>query len=547
MPVQNPDLWWHLSAGRWMLEHRALPRADFLSWTRAGAPWVDFEWLTQVLYWLAWRAGGGPALLALRVAALGGVLGLGAWLVRLYGWGPAAQGLAALLLGVALYPLADLRPDNVSLLFFTGLLVALEARRLDLLKPRPAHWLAAAACFALWANLHLAFLYGLLLVAFYIAGDLADAYRPVISGTGRRGRLDRAADYFGLLALGGAATLLNPYSGQLYGVLTEHYAALRFLRDSICEWQMPDVTMPSFSGYWVVVIFSFGAALAHFVKTRATPLGLLGALLYFGLSSSSHQRHLSYLALTGVPFAFWAARDLGWTGRRAAWAGAVLAALSLARVADLAMMSVLVPGTPFVLEQHKSAADLLVREAAVLSRLRMYNGWGEGGYFGFRLTPEYKIFFDGRYIFHDLLFETRPALEKPERFEPFLDARGVDLVIFRRAPGSAFPETVKAKTKAVVPRPLYLRYLPPARWAYVHWDARDIVAVRRAAVSKEWLASRELRWLWADDWLRLDHQLREGAIEPAAVYAELKRVEAAAPDLKGFLKPLEDHLLLQPR
>ena len=42
-PVRDPDLWWHLSAGRFLRETLAIPRADWLSHTMAGKPWVDFE------------------------------------------------------------------------------------------------------------------------------------------------------------------------------------------------------------------------------------------------------------------------------------------------------------------------------------------------------------------------------------------------------------------------------------------------------------------------------------------------------------------------
>ena len=61
LPFANPDLFWHLNAARRIVETGAIPRADWLSYTRAGAPWVDFEWLSQLLWLGAFRgaAGGG--------------------------------------------------------------------------------------------------------------------------------------------------------------------------------------------------------------------------------------------------------------------------------------------------------------------------------------------------------------------------------------------------------------------------------------------------------------------------------------------------------
>ncbi len=58
LPIVNPDVFWHLSAGRWMAEHGGFPRADWLSATMAGRAWADFEWLAQLLWYGLERAFG---------------------------------------------------------------------------------------------------------------------------------------------------------------------------------------------------------------------------------------------------------------------------------------------------------------------------------------------------------------------------------------------------------------------------------------------------------------------------------------------------------
>ena len=45
--LNDPDSFWHLVIGRWMVEHVAVPRADMFSFTMAGAPWIAKEWLSQ--------------------------------------------------------------------------------------------------------------------------------------------------------------------------------------------------------------------------------------------------------------------------------------------------------------------------------------------------------------------------------------------------------------------------------------------------------------------------------------------------------------------
>ena len=39
-PLHNNDLWWHLAAGRWIVEHHAVPRTDVFSWTHFLGAWV---------------------------------------------------------------------------------------------------------------------------------------------------------------------------------------------------------------------------------------------------------------------------------------------------------------------------------------------------------------------------------------------------------------------------------------------------------------------------------------------------------------------------
>ena len=45
----DSDTWWHLRAGQWIVEHRAVPMADLFSHTRANAAWQYPGWLAEVL------------------------------------------------------------------------------------------------------------------------------------------------------------------------------------------------------------------------------------------------------------------------------------------------------------------------------------------------------------------------------------------------------------------------------------------------------------------------------------------------------------------
>src|ERR1700683_2766128 len=51
----DPDLWWHLRTGQWIVESGHIPHSDPFSFTRAGRPWVSHEWLTEVTFYELWE------------------------------------------------------------------------------------------------------------------------------------------------------------------------------------------------------------------------------------------------------------------------------------------------------------------------------------------------------------------------------------------------------------------------------------------------------------------------------------------------------------
>lgn len=77
------DSWWHVRAGEWMLDHRAVPMTDPFSFTFAGMPWHAHEWLSEVFFALAYRLAGWSGVMLLAGLAVGIAIGLlYQWLAR---------------------------------------------------------------------------------------------------------------------------------------------------------------------------------------------------------------------------------------------------------------------------------------------------------------------------------------------------------------------------------------------------------------------------------------------------------------------------------
>jgi len=71
--LSDPDLWWHLKTGAVIAATRHVPHVDPYSYSAAGKPWTAHEWLSELVLYGLWRAGGFAAILwfrALMVAAI---------------------------------------------------------------------------------------------------------------------------------------------------------------------------------------------------------------------------------------------------------------------------------------------------------------------------------------------------------------------------------------------------------------------------------------------------------------------------------------------
>ena len=119
--IQDPDFWWHLRVGRWMVENGRLPSHDLFTYTVPVHVWTDHEYLTEVLMWLVYSATGavGIAILFGLVTWAGFwliyrqvrrqpfvIVGLGLALGALAGWpiwGPRAQMITFALSCLELY------------------------------------------------------------------------------------------------------------------------------------------------------------------------------------------------------------------------------------------------------------------------------------------------------------------------------------------------------------------------------------------------------------------------------------------------------------
>lgn len=204
-PIIDPDIWWHLRVGQWVCEHRAVPMTDPCSAYGADKSWIAYSWFYEVLVYRLYETFGLAGIVAYRVAmSLAVVAALHRLIRRREPRFLVATGLTAAA-ALTLAPLFSERPWLFTILFTTLTLDVL----LDLRDGRVTigAWLLPIV-YALWANVHIQFVYGLLLLG--LACITLSCWR---CGLAKRCLL---------AALCLLATLANPYHVQLYRVVMEY-------------------------------------------------------------------------------------------------------------------------------------------------------------------------------------------------------------------------------------------------------------------------------------------------------------------------------------
>lgn len=159
--LPSPDLWWLLADGREIVHNGSIPQVDPFSWSAAGLPWHNDQWLAGWFFYQVWCLGGLSGLHLLKATLLTASLAL----ALQTGWRQLPRPEFAPLLGALGLCLACAEGRfffDVRAYLFTYLAITLLWRWLQRetpLKPGPTFLL-----FLLWSNVHGGVSGGLLLL-----------------------------------------------------------------------------------------------------------------------------------------------------------------------------------------------------------------------------------------------------------------------------------------------------------------------------------------------------------------------------------------------
>lgn len=233
--VLDPDIWWHLKVGDWILDHHAVPHTGILSRTAANRPWVAYSW--------------GYEVLLSRAYAWFGLIGIGVygtlltivvvyasyWMLRRLSGNFWIACIGAAIVCSAFLFNGMPRPFFFSIaLFAITLALLLEANRSANIKL--LYWLPLI--FLMWANLHIQFIYGLFLVGLFVGVNLVQrlvqSLRLAPDFLQAPSLPPTSLSIIGIACV--AATLGGPYFYHPYQVVLE-YSKAKFTYSVILELQ----------------------------------------------------------------------------------------------------------------------------------------------------------------------------------------------------------------------------------------------------------------------------------------------------------------------
>jgi hypothetical protein len=392
--LADGDTGWHIRAGEYILAHRQAPRADLFSFTKPGAPWCAWEWLSDVLFALAHRAAGlkGVVLLAGTVIACCLTLLFRHMLARGSGFFVA---LTACLLAAGASGIHFLaRPHLFTLLLLAGSLWLLGRDRRE---PGRAVWLLVPLT-ALWANLH----------AGFVALPVSIAVLAAAAAFERRG--DLARRYALLAAACSAGSLANPYGIGLHRHIVE-YLRSDWIRQAVDEFQSPRFRSESSVHFEILLFCGLLAAASLLRRARAGEALLVVVWAHAALVSV---RNVPVFAVVAAPIVaaeasrWWS----GWArGRPARSVVAILdrvgagfassARYTSAWPAVLLLVLAILPGHwPRDFPENKFPVGLVGRHEHAIAGARVFTSDQWGDYLLYRFGPPQAVFIDGRSDFY---------------------------------------------------------------------------------------------------------------------------------------------------
>src|SRR3954452_7234129 len=145
-PIRSYDYFWHLTTGRWIVEHHAIPQFDPLALASAHVPWINGEWLYEIVLYALHAVAGNDGISIVNAILIAAIFAVGILVTS------QDAGVSLLAAGVAFAGASDrlgVRPAAAAALLIV-IAIALLGSRLRL----SSLTIAYAVLTIVWINIH---------------------------------------------------------------------------------------------------------------------------------------------------------------------------------------------------------------------------------------------------------------------------------------------------------------------------------------------------------------------------------------------------------
>ncbi len=311
--IKDLDLWLHIGTGRYIVQNHQIPHVDVLSCTIAGKPWINHEWLFQIIVYFLFERFGPDGLIQLQMVVI--LVTFALLLCLGYQKEKQSGRIFFLLLVFLIYQdRFTLRPDIFSLLFLT-----LYIYFLTFLLHRWWVLLLAFVVQVLWTNTHGFFILGPLIVGVSLLTEFLKR-QPWLPDRFKADPLSipeykRLKQILGIVLL---ACLINPYfiEGALYpaGVLFSLSGDSKIFFQYITELRKPMelsnvLDMGIYPEYKLLIIVSL---LSFFLNYRKINMGLLLFWFIFLWISLMAVRNMIFFAIAAYVVTIFNTQNVSW-------------------------------------------------------------------------------------------------------------------------------------------------------------------------------------------------------------------------------------------
>ncbi len=477
--LKESDAFYHLKAGQLIWETKSIPHQDVFSYTASGRTWIAHEWLGELIFYGAYKAGGFWGLISF-IAFFAALTYFLIFLLALKkGAEPNLTLLLMFILGYLTFELWIPRPQIFSFFCLALLVYLLESYRLE--EKKIYLWLSALTIW-FWANVNASFILGIVVVFFYFISEILKIFFPF--ALGRPAEIRKTVPIGIMAATGLFLSFINPNGYKIFLYSSYIKPVVKMLQ--IMEWKPIYVfwyeiqTKIFLAGMLAVaVIVVYWLWFREENRDSTWPGAVLGIFLLPFISI----RHVGFLpiiaaapcavALSGISRKF-----LDFFSERffKIIIPSIFIIFAILRYPDFSRAPLNTKTLPIHL------ADFITEKRIKGPLFNLYN---EGGYLIWRFWPGEKVFIDGRSeVYGGMpISDLFKIVGRLKDWQKLVDEKyGINYFIL-----PYYPESLSKDTGALAEE------LYKDNFHLVYWDDNAVLLVRRTVENSKIIQEYELK------------------------------------------------------